>query len=125
MTSTDMIFLWIPLLEMKFSGVPFTHICEWKRHLPSSSSSNSPSWTLVVVMVELGYASMICLPLFGYESESEPSFDSKAFTSTTSDYFEWQSVVLCQGLLWKSHHFLVYFFVFSMSFFACILDWFS
>jgi hypothetical protein len=44
---------------MKWSGVPFTHICEWKRHSPSSGSSGSSGWTFVVAMVTLGSASMI------------------------------------------------------------------
>ena len=60
-----------------------------------------------------------------YDLESEPASNSEAFTSATSDFFEWQSTVLCQGLLWKSHHFPVSFFVFPMSFFACGLDWLS
>jgi hypothetical protein len=39
--STEMRFFWLPLSMMKWSGVPFIHICEWKRHYPSSSSSRS------------------------------------------------------------------------------------
>jgi hypothetical protein len=70
---------------MKCSGVPFTHICEWKRHSPSSGSSGSPGWSLVVATVALGSASMICLPLSGSGSESEPASDSEAFTSATND----------------------------------------
>jgi hypothetical protein len=58
---------------------------------------------------------MICLPISGSESESEPTSDSEDFTLATSDCFERESVVLFQGLLWKSHHFLVSLFVFSMS----------
>jgi hypothetical protein len=107
---------------MKCSGVPFTHICEWKRHSPSSGSSGSPGWSLVVAMVALGSVSMIRLPLSGSGSESEPTSELKAFTSATNDFFERQSAVLCQGLLWKSHHYPVSFFVFPMSFFACGLD---
>jgi hypothetical protein len=71
-------------------------------------------------MVALGSMSMISLPLFGFESESEPTSDSEAFTLATNNYFEQQSTVLCQGILWKSHHFLVYFFVFIVSFFSCM-----
>jgi hypothetical protein len=76
----------------------------------------------VVETVVMGYALMICLPLSGIVSELESVSDSEAFTSSTSDCLEWQSTVLCQGLLWKLHHFLVSFFVFPMSFFAYILD---
>jgi hypothetical protein len=125
MTSAEMRFFWLPLSMMKCSGVPFTHIYEWKRHSPSSGSSGSPGWSLVVETVALGSTSMICLPLSGFGSESESTSDSEAFTSATNDCFERQSVVLCQGLLWKSHHFPVSFFVFPVSFFACNLDWLS
>jgi len=117
-------FFWLPLSIMKCSGVPFTQICEWKRRSRSSGSSGSPGWSLVVAMVVLGYASMICLPLSGSDSESEPTSNLQAFTSTTNDYFERQSTMLFQGILWKSQHFSVSFFVFSVSFFACGLDWF-
>jgi hypothetical protein len=106
MTSAEMRFFWLPLSMMKCSGVPFTHICEWKRCSPSSGSSGSPGWSLVVAMVALGSMSMIHLPLSSSGSESEPTSDSEAFTSATNDFFERQSAVLCQGLLWKSHHFL-------------------
>jgi hypothetical protein len=89
----------MPLSTMKCSGVPFTHICEWKRHSPSSGSSGSPGWSLVVATVALGSASMISLPLYGSSLELESASDSEAFTSSTSDYFERQSAVLCQGIL--------------------------
>jgi hypothetical protein len=88
MTSTEMRFLWIPLSMMKCSRVPFTHICEWKRRSPSSGSSVSPCWSLVVAMVTLGSTSMIHLPLSGSDSDSDPTSDSEAFTSATSDCFE-------------------------------------
>jgi hypothetical protein len=65
------------------------------------------------------------LPLSGFNSESKPASDSKAFTSATNDCFERKSTVLCQGILWKLHHFPVSFFVFLVSFFACGLEWFS
>jgi hypothetical protein len=110
---------------MKSSGVPFTHICEWKRHSPSSGSSSSPGWSLVVATLALGSVSMIHLPLSGSSSESEYASNSEAFTSATSNYFERQSTMLCQGLLWKSHRFPVSFFVFPVSFFAWRLDWLS
>jgi hypothetical protein len=84
MTSAEMRFFWLPLSTMKCSGVPFTHICEWKRRSPSSGSSSSPCWSLVVETMALGSASMICLPLSSYDSESEPASDSEAFTSATS-----------------------------------------
>ena len=107
------------------SGVPFTHICEWKRRSPSSGSSSSRGWSLVVATVALDSASMIPLPLSSSSSESEYASHSEAFTSATNNYFERQSTVLCQGLLWKSHHFPIAFFVFLVSFFACGLDWLS
>jgi hypothetical protein len=125
MTSAKMTFFWLPLSMMKCNRVPFTHINEWKRCSPSSSSSGSSGWSLVVAMVVLGSTSMIYLPLSGSGSESEPAYDSETFTSTTSDCFERQSIVLCQGLLWKSHHFPVSFFVFLVSLFSCGLDWLS
>jgi hypothetical protein len=98
-TSAEMRFFWLLLSTMKCSGVPFTHIYEWKRHSPSSGSSGSPGWSLVVATVALGSASMIRLPLSSFVLESESAFDLEAFTSATNDCFEWQSVVLCQGLL--------------------------
>jgi hypothetical protein len=125
MTSTKMRFFWLPLSMMKCSGFPFTHICEWKRHSLSYGSSGSPGWSLVVETVALGSASMICLPLSSSGSESEPTSESGAFTLATSDCFERQSTMLCQGILWKSHHFPVSFFVFLVSFFSCNLDWLS
>jgi hypothetical protein len=85
----------------------------------------SPGWILVVATVALGSASMIHLPFFGSDSKSEHASDSEAFTLATNDCFEWQSVMLCQGLLWKLHHFSVSFFVFPLSLFACGLDWLS
>jgi len=118
-------FFWLLLLTMKCSGVPFTHICEWKRLSPSFGSSGSPGWSLVVATVALGFASMICLPLSRSILELEPASDSDYFTLATNDCFERPSTVLCQGLLWKSHHFPVYLFVFSVSFFSCVLDWLS
>jgi len=110
---------------MNCSGVPFTHICEWKRHSPSSSSSSSSRWSLMVAMVALGSASMICHPLSSSDSESKPTSDSKSFTSATSDCFEQKSTMLCHGILWKSHHLPISFFVFSVSLFACDLNWLS
>jgi hypothetical protein len=41
--------------------------------------------SLVVATIALGSASMIHLPLSGSNSESEPTSDSEAFTSATSD----------------------------------------
>jgi hypothetical protein len=124
-TSIEMRFFWLPLSMMKCSEVPFTHICEWKRCSPSSGSSSSQGWSLVVATVALGSELMTCIPLSGSVSESESASDSEAFTLSTSNFFERQSTVLCQGLLWKSHHFPISFFVFPMYFFACGLDWLS
>jgi hypothetical protein len=61
---------------------------KWYRALSLAPSSGSPGWSLVVEMVALGSASMICIPLYGSDSESEPTSDSEAFTSATSDCFE-------------------------------------
>jgi hypothetical protein len=48
-----------------------------------------------------------------------------SLTSTTNDCFERHSSVLCQGILWKSHHFPVSFFIFPLPFLSCVLDWLS
>jgi hypothetical protein len=40
-TSTDMRFFWLSLSTMKCNVIPFTHICEWQRHSPSSGSTSS------------------------------------------------------------------------------------
>jgi hypothetical protein len=40
-TLDEMRFFWLPSSTMKCNGVPFTHICEWKRHYPSSGSTGS------------------------------------------------------------------------------------
>ena len=120
MTSAKMSFFWISLSTIKCSRVPFTHICEWKMHSPSSGYVGSFGWIVVVVTVAMGSASMICLlPLF-YESR----FSSFSLISATNDCFERHSSMLCQGLLWKLHHFLMSFFVFPWPFFSCGLDWF-
>jgi hypothetical protein len=51
---------------MKCSGVPFTHICEWKKCSPTSISFDSSIWIFVVTMIALGSTSMIHLPLSEY-----------------------------------------------------------
>jgi hypothetical protein len=119
MTSTEMRFFWLLLSMMKCNGVPFTPIFEWKRCSPSSGSSGLPGWSLVVETVALGFASMIHIPLSTYDSELEPASDSEFFTSATKYFFDRNSLVLCQGILWKSHHFSVSFFFFLVSLFAC------
>jgi hypothetical protein len=53
-------------------------------------------------MVALGFESMIHLPLSSSDSKSKPTSDLEVFTSATSDCFEQQSIVLCQGLLYGS-----------------------
>ena len=57
--STEMRLFWLPLLIMKYNGEPFTHIWEWKRCSPSSGSSVSSFWILVVATVEMGSALII------------------------------------------------------------------
>ena len=121
-TSTDIRLFWLPLLTMKCNGTPFTHIYEWKRRSPSSSSFGSSGWIWVVATVALGFASMTYFPLSISESEWEYGSNSEAFSLATSDYFVRHSLVLCQGLLWKSHHFLVSFFVFPFPLLVCDLD---
>jgi hypothetical protein len=112
---------WLLLSTMKCSGVPFTHIYEWKRHSPSSGSSGSSGWIVVVMIVAVGSASMICFLLLFSESDSESGLDSFSLSSTTNDCFERHSSVLCQGILWKSHHFPVSFFIFLLPLFSYVL----
>ena len=110
---------------MKWSGTPFTHICEWKRRSPSSSYSGWLGQILVVATVAQGSTSIIHFPPVGFDSKSESTFDSEAFSSSMSDFLERHSSVLCQGILWYSHHFPVSFFVFSLPLLCCDLDWLS
>jgi hypothetical protein len=122
MTSIEMRFFWISLSTMKCSGVPFTHICEWKWSSPSLGPSGSSSWIDVVAIVVVGYASMICLVLLFSESEYDLGPGSLSLSSVTNDCLERHSSVLCQGIFWKSHHFPVSFFIFPIPFFSCGLD---
>jgi len=124
-TFVEMMFLWLSLSTIKWNRVPFTHICEWKRCSPSSWFVGSSSWIVVVTTIEVGFASMIYLLLVFSELDSELGFDSLSLISNTNDCFDRHSSVFCQGILWKSHHFLMSFFVFPWSFFSCGLDWFS
>ena len=124
-TSAEMRIFWLPLSKIKFNEVPFTHICEGKRRSPSLGSIGSSGWIVAVATIAVGSASMIyLLPLFS-ESDSESRFGSLSLISITNDCFERHSSVLCQGILWNSHHFPVSFFVFPWPFFSCVLDWFS
>jgi hypothetical protein len=122
MTSAKIRFFWLPLSTIKCSGVPFTHICEWKRHSPSLYLSSYYGWIVVVTMVAMSYASMIYFLLLFFESNSKSRFISFSLSSPTNDYFERHSSVLCQGIFWKSHHFPMFFCVFSLPFFSCFLD---
>jgi len=82
----------------------------------------SSGWIFAVTTIAVGFAPMICpLPIFS-ESDSKSGFDSLSLISATNDCFERHSLVLCQGILWKSHHFLMSFFVFPWPFFSCGLD---
>jgi hypothetical protein len=105
MISVEMRFFWLLLSTIKCSGVPS----------PTSVNEKSapPLQDLFVLLVELlvtiavGSASMICpLQVFS-ESDSESGSDSLSLISITNDFFERHSSMLCQGLLWKSHHFPV------------------
>lgn len=123
MKSTEMRLFWLPMLTMNYSGEPFTHICEWKRRSPSSGSSGTIFWILVVAMMALSSTSMIyfplSVPLSGYDSESKLVSDSEAFSSATSDYLARNSLVLRVELLCNLHHFPVSLFVFMVLFFSC------
>jgi uncharacterized membrane protein len=88
MTYAEMKFFWLLLSAIKCSGVPFTHICEWKRRSPSSGSSGSSGWIVVVATIAVGYASMICLLLLLYESKSESWLGSVSLSLATNDCFE-------------------------------------
>jgi len=124
-TSTEIRFFSLPLSTMKWIGVPFTHICDWKRHSHSSGSSGSSGWNFVVAMVTLGSASMICLPYSGSKLESELTSHPGDFVSAKKYYLERHSSVLGQWILWNSHHFRVSFFEFPLLFFVGGLGWLS
>jgi hypothetical protein len=124
MKFTKMRFFCLPLSTMKCSGVPFTHICEWKRCYPSSVSSGSSSWIVLVTMVVVGSASMIYLLLLFYELESDSGIRSFSLSSTTNYCFERHSSVLCQEIFWKSYYFPMS-FIFPLPFFSCGVEWFS
>jgi hypothetical protein len=119
-TNVDMMLFCLPLSTIKCSGVPFTHIYEWKSHSPSSRSSSG--WIFAVVTIIVGSVSMICLLLLFSESESNSRFNSLSLSSATNDYIGRYSSMLCQGLLWNSHHFPVSFLDFSLPFISCIWD---
>jgi hypothetical protein len=89
---------------------------------PSSGSYGLLGQTLVVAIVALGLASIISFHPLGFESESESVSQSEAFSSAMSDFLERHYSMLCQGILWYSHHFHVSFFVFSFPFFCRSLD---
>jgi len=95
------------------------------RGSPSSGSSGFLGWNLVVAIVPLGSTFIIFFPPSGIYSESELASDSKALNSTRSDFLEWHSSVLFQGILWYWHHFPVSFFIFSLPLLCCSLDWLS
>ena len=122
-TFAEMMFFWLPLSTIKCNGVPFTHICEWKSCSPSSGSSSG--WIVAVATVAVGSTSMIYLILLFSESGSKLGFNSLSLSLTTNDYIERHSSVLCQGMLWNSHHFLVSFIEFLLPFLSCIWDWLS
>ena len=124
-TSIEMRLSSLSLTTMKCNGVPFTHIYEWNIFSPSSGYTSCSSWIVVVVTLAVEYASMICLVSIFYGLDSESGLGSVSLTSTTNDCFKRHSLVLCQGIFWKSHHFPVSFFVFPLPFFSFVLDWLS
>jgi hypothetical protein len=109
MTSVDIVFFYIPLSIMKCGGVPFTQISEWKRRPPSSRSHDSFGWIFVVGIVPLGSTSMILFPFSYSESNFESRSNAFYLNLACNDYIKWNSLVLCPGILWNSHHFLVSF----------------
>ena len=79
-----------------------------KNTLPSPGYFGSFGWIVAVPTIAVGSASMICpLPLFS-EPDSESGFGSLSLILATNDYFERHPSVLCKGILWNSHHFLVF-----------------
>jgi hypothetical protein len=122
-TSTKMMFFWLLLSTIKCSGVPFTHICEWKSR--SLSSGSSSGWIFAIVIVAVGFASMFYLLLLFFEPRSKSRFGSLSLSLATNDCIELHSSVLCQGLLWNSHHLSVSFLYFVLPFFSYIWDWLS
>ena len=95
-----------------------------KKALPLFRICCSSGWTVLVVKIVVGSTSMIfLLPLF-LELDSKSGFSSLSLISATNDVFERHSSVLCQGILWNSHHFSLSFFVFPWPFFSYGLDWF-
>ena len=120
-TSANIKLFYLPLSRMKFSGVPFTHICEWKRCSPSSSSIELFGWIFAVVMVALGSASMIQFPC--YELEFDSRSNSFSLRWNNNDYFKRYSSVLFQGILWNSQKFPMSLFIFSLPFFSRGLEW--
>lgn len=122
MTSTEMRFFWLPLSIMNCSGEPFTHISKWKRCSSSYGSLGSSFWIFMVAIVAFGSKPIICVPfsfpLSGSELLSEHASNSEAFSSATSDFLAWHSLVLWVELLWNSHHFLMSLFSFVALFFA-------
>jgi hypothetical protein len=87
-TSAEIRFFWILLSTIKCSGIPFTHICEWKRHSPSSGSSRSFGWIVAVATVVVGFASIIYLLLLLSESESKSGLGYVSLSSATFDGFK-------------------------------------
>jgi hypothetical protein len=107
MTYSKIMFFWLSLSTMKSTWVLFIQIYEWKRHSSSSRSFESYGWIFVVLMVALGSASMIYFLLAYFESEFKSRSKFFSLSSTNNDSFEKHSSMLCQGIFWNSHHFLV------------------
>jgi hypothetical protein len=118
----EMMFFWLPISIIKCNGVPFTHIYEWKMCSPSSRSSSSYGWIVVIMTIEVGSTSIIFILLLLSESESDSGLGFASLSLTTNNCFERYSSVLCQGILWKSHHFSVSFSIFPLPFFSYGLD---
>jgi len=76
MISAKMRLFWLLILTMKCSEVPFTHICEWKRHSAFSGSSSSYGWIVVVMIVVVDSASTIYFLLLFSESYFELGLNS-------------------------------------------------
>jgi hypothetical protein len=68
---------------------------------------------------------IICFPPSIFDSKLVSTSDSKSFNLTTNDFLERHYSVLCQGILWYSHHFPMFFFDFILPLFFFSFKWLS
>lgn len=74
MTLPRIRLFYLLLSNIKYGGLPFTLIIEWKRCFAYLGSSDSFGQFFIVTMVELDYKYMICFLLPCFELEFEPKF---------------------------------------------------